>query len=112
MGRGLGNNSFRAYSGRGGALNSSATDTGPAEPASDYEATINWGKGRKAAGMITGSNGQFVVSGKNMFSRFSGAEAVSVTVTDIPDGRTVSVNESASYVVRHLHNSLKSWRRP
>jgi len=77
------------------------TDTGPTEPASDYQATINWGKGRKAAGMITGSNGQFVVSGKRMFSRLSGAKTVSVTVTDITDGRTVSVNEPASYVIRH-----------
>ena len=77
------------------------TDTGPAEPATDYKATINWGKGRKAAGMITGSNGQFVVSGKRMFSRLSGAKTVSVTVTDITDGRTVSVDEPASYVVRH-----------
>ena len=77
------------------------TDTGPAEPARDYEATINWGKGRKAAGMITGTNGRFVVSGKHMLSRFSRAKSVSVTVTDITDGRTASVNESASYVVRH-----------
>ncbi len=71
------------------------TDSGPAEPASDYKATINWGKGRKSAGMITGSNGRFVVSGKHMFSRFSGAQPVSVTVTDITDGRTVFVDEFA-----------------
>jgi hypothetical protein len=77
------------------------SDTGSAEPASDYRATINWGKGRKAAGMITGSNGQFVVSGTEMFSRLSGAKTVSVTVTDITDGRTVSVNDPVSYIVRH-----------
>jgi hypothetical protein len=77
------------------------TDTGPAEPASDYRATINWGKGRKAAGMITGSNGRFVVSGKKTFTRFTGAKTVSVRVTDITDGRSVSVNEPASYVVGH-----------
>jgi hypothetical protein len=83
------------------------TDSGPAEPASDYQATINWGKGRKAAGMITGSNGRFVVSGKHMFSRFSGSKPVSVTVTDITDGRTVSVHEFASYVVRLPRASLR-----
>ena len=76
-------------------------DSGPPEPASEFKAVINWGKGRKAAGMITGSNGQFVVSGNRMFSRLSGANTVSVTVTDITDGRTVSVHEPASYVVRH-----------
>jgi outer membrane protein assembly factor BamB len=60
-------------------------DSGPAEPASDYSATINWGKGPMAAGMITGSNGQFVVSAKHKFPRFSGAKTVTVTVTDITD---------------------------
>ena len=30
------------------------TDSGPAEPTSDYTAMINWGKGRRSAGMITG----------------------------------------------------------
>jgi hypothetical protein len=86
------------------------TDTGPAEPASDYKATINWGKGRKTAGMIAGSNGQFVVSGKNRFSRFSGTKTVTITVTDITDGRTVSATESASYAVTHskVTNRLKS----
>jgi hypothetical protein len=77
------------------------TDTGPTEPATDYKATINWGNGRKAAGMITGSNGQFVVSGENKYTRLTGAKTVSVTVTDITDGRSVSVNEPASYVIRH-----------
>jgi hypothetical protein len=76
-------------------------DTGPADSATDYKATINWSKGRKPAGMITGSNGQFVVSGNRKFSRLTGSQTVSVTVTDITDGRTVSVHEPASYVVRH-----------
>ena len=76
------------------------TDSGPSEPASDYKAMINWGKGRKAAGMITGSNGRFIVSARHMFPRFSGTKTVTVTVTDT-EGRSVSVSESASYAARH-----------
>ena len=58
------------------------TDSGPPEAASAYKAIINWGKGRKSAGMITGSNGRFVVSARHVFPRFSGTKTVTVTVTD------------------------------
>ena len=75
------------------------TDSGPPEPASDYKATINWGKGRKAAGMITGSNGQFVVSAKHKFPKFAGQKAVTVVVTG-PDGLVASMSESVSYAAR------------
>ncbi len=75
------------------------TDSGPAEPAGDYRATIDWDKGRKTAGMIIGNNGQFVVTAKHRFARFSGSRPVFVTMTDITDGRTVSASESASYAV-------------
>ena len=76
------------------------TDSGPSEPASAYKATINWGKGRKSAGMIVGSNGQFVVSAKHVFPRFFGTKTVTVTLTDT-QGRVVSLSESASYAVLH-----------
>jgi hypothetical protein len=75
------------------------TDTGPAEAASAYTATINWGKGRKSAGMILGSNGRFVVSARHVFARFAGAKTVTVTVTDA-EGHVVSVSASASFAVR------------
>jgi hypothetical protein len=76
------------------------TDGGPTEVATSYRATVAWGKGRKAAGMITGSNGRFVVSARHAFPRFRGTRPVTITVTD-PDGQTVSVTESASEVARH-----------
>jgi hypothetical protein len=50
--------------------------------------------------MIVGSNGQFVVSAKHVFPRFSGTKTVTVTLTDT-QGRVVSVSESASYAVLH-----------
>jgi hypothetical protein len=68
----------------------------PSEPASAYKASINWGKGRRTAGMITGSNGRFVVTARNAFPRFSGTRQVIVTVTE-PDGQSVSVSDWASY---------------
>ncbi len=72
------------------------TDSGPPEPLADYKATINWGKGRKSAGMITGSNGRFVVSARHAFGRLTGQQHVTVTVTDT-EGQFVSVSESALY---------------
>ena len=75
-------------------------DSGPAEPASVYKATINWGRGRQSAGMVTGSNGRFVVSGRHVFPRFSGTKLVTVTVTNEADGQTASVSEQVSAAAR------------
>jgi hypothetical protein len=89
------------------------TDTGPAAAASAFKATINWGKGRKSAGMILGSNGRFVVSARHVFARFAGAKTVTVTITDA-EGQAVSVSESASYAVRRpkARKQAKSAARP
>jgi hypothetical protein len=76
------------------------TDAGPAEPAGAYKATFDWGKGRKTAGMIAGSNGRFVVSARHTFSRFTGTRSVIVTVAG-PGGQSVSVVESAAEIVHH-----------
>jgi hypothetical protein len=76
------------------------TDSVPTDPTSAYKATINWGRGRRSAGMITGANGQFVVSARHVFPRFAGTNQVTITVTDA-DGQSVSVSESASYKVSH-----------
>ena len=75
-------------------------DSGPAEPASAYEATINWGKGRRSAGMVTGSNGRFVVSGRQVFPRFTGPTTVTVTVTNEANGQSASVSELVSVAPR------------
>ena len=50
--------------------------------------------------MITGSNGQFVVSAKHVFPKFSGAKAVTVTVFDA-QGRSGNVREAASHTFLH-----------
>jgi hypothetical protein len=74
------------------------TDSGPGEAASSYKATINWGGGRRTAGMITGNNGRFVVSARHAFGRGGSRSAlVTVTVSD-HEGRTVSATEPVSFV--------------
>ena len=74
-------------------------DSGPPEPASAFKAVIDWGKGRKSAGMITGSHGQFVVSAEHKFPKFAGKKTVTVVVTG-PDGLVASMSESVSYAAR------------
>jgi hypothetical protein len=75
------------------------TDEGPVEPSGAYSAMIEWGKGRKTPGLITGSHGGFVVSARRRFPRFRGTRPVTITVTST-DGRHVSVTEWASEVFR------------
>ena len=75
------------------------SDGGPPQPASAYKATINWGKGRRSAGMITGSNGRFVVSARHVFPRFMGEKTVTVTVSD-GAGQVVSVRETVTEPAR------------
>jgi hypothetical protein len=75
------------------------SDSGPPQPASAYKATINWGKGRRSVGMITGSNGRFVVSARHVFPRFTGEKTVTVTVSD-GAGQVVSVRETVSEAKR------------
>jgi hypothetical protein len=84
------------------------TDTDPTAPASDFKAIINWGKGRKSAGTITGTSGHYVVSARHKFPRFAGKKPVSVTVIG-PDGQTLQLRELASYSAPRL---LASERTP
>jgi hypothetical protein len=79
------------------------TDSFTTEPASAYKATIDWGKGRKSAGMIVGSNGQFIVTGRYKFPKFSGSKTIAVTVTDAA-GQTETVSDIAKYGKAKKHS--------
>jgi hypothetical protein len=60
------------------------TDQGSISPASEFQATINWGDGSSSAGTLTqASPGSYVVSGTHTYAE-EGSDAVSVTVTDPP----------------------------
>lgn len=56
------------------------TDVNGATTASRFIATINWGGGRSSAGIISGSNGSFVVLGTHTFATL-GVYKVRVSVT-------------------------------
>jgi hypothetical protein len=66
---------------------------------------INWGKGRRSAGMVTGSKGRFVVSARHVFPRFTGEKTLTVTVSD-GAGQVVSVRETVSEAA-HLPRVIK-----
>jgi hypothetical protein len=75
------------------------SDSGPPQPAGAYKAMINWGRGRRSVGIITRSNGRFVVSARHVFPRFAGEKTVTVTVSD-GAGQVVSVRETVSESAR------------
>jgi hypothetical protein len=65
------------------------TDANTGAPAGDFTATINWGDGTTSSGTVTGTAGQFSISGTHTFNGV-GALRTSVVVTDT-DGATVTV---------------------
>jgi PKD repeat protein len=76
-----------------------ATFTGnTGETAGQYQATINWGDGTQpSAAVITGSNGQFVVSGSHTYAA-AGSDTVSVTVQG-PEGASLAATAAATVAV-------------
>jgi hypothetical protein len=73
----------------------SFTDSDPAGSTGGYRATIDWGDGRRSAGMILGANGRFAVAARHRYRRPGCRHAVVVTVTD-GRGDVVSLVESVS----------------
>ncbi len=43
-------------------------DPGSTDPASAFTATIDWGDGTTTAGTVTGSNGNYTVSGSHTYA--------------------------------------------
>ncbi|MDB5387996.1 MAG: conserved repeat domain, partial [Planctomycetaceae bacterium] len=67
------------------------TNGNPLESADEFTAQINWGDGSPVSnGVISGSNGQFMVSGSHAYQTI-GSYAIVVSATD-PDGLTVTSN--------------------
>jgi hypothetical protein len=61
------------------------TDTNAAEPASDLVATIDWGDATTSAGTITGTGGQYSVTGTHTYA-YPASLPVRVTVSDDTPG--------------------------
>jgi photosystem II stability/assembly factor-like uncharacterized protein len=74
------------------------TDAYPAEPdgAADFTATIDWGDTMTSAGMITGSNGQYTVTGTHTYAEETvNPRPVTVTITD-DGGMSATAHTTAS----------------
>jgi hypothetical protein len=67
----------------------------PGTTASNYTASILWGSGLATTqGTITGSNGNFVVSGNFTYTT-AGSNVVTVTITRVTDSKTVTATAAA-----------------
>jgi len=72
------------------------TDPDTNATAADYSATIDWGDGATSAGTISGSTGNFAVSGTHTYKE-EGQYHVTVTVTDIDTpSNTATVSSTAN----------------
>lgn len=79
---------------RHGVLVGSFTDTGGAEPAGNYSATIDWGDGTSSAGTITSlGGGAFNVFGDHVYGH-PGVYSVTVSVAD-EGGATTTIRSLA-----------------
>src|SRR5262249_5199567 len=65
------------------------TDTDTRDAATAFSATINWGDGNITAGVVTGSNGSFTVSGGHTYDD-EGGEFVSATIVRNADNIQIS----------------------
>jgi hypothetical protein len=72
------------------------TDPDLTATAAEYSATINWGDGTPtSAGVITGANGSFTVTGSHMYAE-EGKYPVTVTITDVDNpSNTATANSTA-----------------
>jgi hypothetical protein len=72
------------------------TDPDTASTASEYNATIAWGDGSSSAGTISGSGGNFTVSGGHTYAE-EGTHRVTVTITDVDTpSNTATANSTAN----------------
>jgi PKD repeat protein len=73
------------------------TDANTAGSASDFTATIDWGDGTTTAGVVSGGNGTFTVSGTHTYAS-AGSYPVIVTLTDDPPGTATAMVTSTANV--------------
>lgn len=76
------------------------TDPNLASAAGDFAATITWGDGNSSGAVISGSAGNFTVSGTNTYSR-PGSYVVNVTIID-PEGSTLATSTTATVAAAPL----------
>ena len=75
------------------------SDPGSPDAAGNFSATIDWGDGTTDAGTITGSGGDFTVSGSHTYADEGAASNISVTVKEIDANFTIGPNPDSVSVV-------------
>jgi cyclophilin family peptidyl-prolyl cis-trans isomerase len=76
------------------------TDPDTAAAAGSFQVAINWGDGTAldtTSGIVTGSNGQFTVTGTHTYAK-SGTYQAQVTVTDVQKPSTTATPANQAYV--------------
>src|SRR5262249_6851045 len=72
-------------------------NTNPANPSTDFTATIDWGDGTTTTGTVTGGAGTFTVSGSHTYTS-SGTKSLSVTLADDAPGTAQATAHSTASV--------------
>jgi hypothetical protein len=81
------------------------THTG-SDPASNFTATINWGDGTTTAGTVALSGGVYTVTGSHNYTD-EGTFAVNVSVDDVPDSVSATINSSATMLEELLPGGVR-----
>jgi len=71
------------------------TDNDTSQPASNFTATIDWGDGSTAAGVVSGSAGSFTVAGTHRYAD-EGSFSVGIAVADIANAVNASATGTAT----------------
>ena len=72
-----------------GTTVASFTDSNTSDTASGFSATITWGDGSSSAGMVSGANGSFTVTGGHTYAD-EGSYALSTAITRTADNTTIT----------------------
>jgi len=72
------------------------SDSNNTDAATDFTAQVDWGDGVTTTGTVTGSNGQFTVTGGPHTYGDEGPEAVTTTVTHTSDNSTITISGQAN----------------
>lgn len=74
------------------------SDTSTSAVPDDFTATIDWGDGSSSPGTVSGSGGNFTVSGTHTYNVAPGSHPVSVTLTDDSPGTATAQTTSTAQV--------------
>ena len=81
------------------------TDTNTANAAGDFAAAIKWGDGTTSAGTVSGSKGNFTVTGSHTYAA-AGTNAVAVTLTDDAPGTNRPHEAHVATATERTHHDL------